>query len=62
MGYCRRSSKLVTDFFSFPDDYDRVMSLNDLTFGIKTNIPYIYMKVEIVEKVDPLNRYKTTVI
>lgn len=32
------ASFLSADFFSFPDGYDRMVSLNELTFGIQADI------------------------
>lgn len=46
-------------FFSFLDDYDRTVSLNDLQFGIQANTTNI--NIEFVYEVDPLSRFKMVV-
>lgn len=45
------SSSFISAFFLFPGDNDRMISLNDLEFGIKVDINNI--KIDFLDEVDP---------
>lgn len=46
-------------FFSFPGDYDRTISFNDLKFSIQAYITN--RAVEFVDEINPLNRFEMAV-